>query len=127
MKLKPQTLSQKFSKNSYFYDEPIFDTSMMPTYLLAKSVSSYCKVAIGGDGGDELFGGYPHYNKLLDIHRKTRYIPNFLLKSTSRNNPIHFTHRVEGKKTLSFYGTDLSKGYPNISEFFSFAERKKNL
>jgi len=114
-----------FEELSYFYDEPIFDTSMMPTYLLAKSVSSYCKVAIGGDGGDELFGGYPHYNKLLDIHRKTRYIPNFLLKSTSEIIQFILPIGLRGKKTLSFYGTDLSKGYPNISEFFSFAERKK--
>jgi asparagine synthase (glutamine-hydrolysing) len=34
------------------YDEPIADSSMIPTYLLAKTVSRHCKVVLGGDGGD---------------------------------------------------------------------------
>jgi asparagine synthase (glutamine-hydrolysing) len=47
------------------YDEPIADSSMIPTYLLAKTVSRHCKVVLGGDGGDELFGGYLAYQSLL--------------------------------------------------------------
>ena len=47
------------------YDEPIADSSMIPTYLLAKTVSQHCKVVLGGDGGDELFGGYLAYQTAL--------------------------------------------------------------
>jgi asparagine synthase (glutamine-hydrolysing) len=54
-------------------DEPLGDASIIPTYLLSKFTRSHVKVALGGDGGDELFAGYPtvaahriagYYNRL---------------------------------------------------------------
>lgn len=42
-------------------DEPLSDGSLIPTYLLSKFVRKHVTVAIGGDGGDELFAGYPMY------------------------------------------------------------------
>ena len=57
------------------YDEPIADSSMIPTYLLAKTVSRHCKVVLGGDGGDELFGGYRTYQSALRRDRLQRRLP----------------------------------------------------
>jgi asparagine synthase (glutamine-hydrolysing) len=57
------------------YDEPIADSSMIPTYLLAKTVSRHCKVVLGGDGGDELFGGYLAYQSALRRERMQRGLP----------------------------------------------------
>jgi asparagine synthase (glutamine-hydrolysing) len=57
------------------YDEPIADSSMIPTYLLAKTVSRHCKVVLGGDGGDELFGGYLAYQSALRRERLQRHLP----------------------------------------------------
>jgi asparagine synthase (glutamine-hydrolysing) len=42
-------------------DEPFSDGSLIPTYLLARFVRKHVTVALGGDGGDELFAGYPMY------------------------------------------------------------------
>ena len=42
-------------------DEPLGDHSIVPTYFLCELASKHVKVALGGDGADELFGGYPTY------------------------------------------------------------------
>ena len=42
-------------------DEPLADASILPTYLLSKMTAEKLKVALSGDGGDELFAGYPTY------------------------------------------------------------------
>ena len=48
------------------YDEPFADSSNIPTYLMAEYASRHVKVALSGDGADELFGGYEWYRPLLD-------------------------------------------------------------
>jgi asparagine synthase (glutamine-hydrolysing) len=48
-------------KISHVLDQPFADSSIVPTYLLAKFARDNLIVALGGDGGDEVFGGYDRY------------------------------------------------------------------
>jgi asparagine synthase (glutamine-hydrolysing) len=57
------------------FDEPMADSSMVPTYLVCRLIRRYATVALGGDGGDELFGGYPHHSWTQQQQRLRRFIP----------------------------------------------------
>ena len=111
-----------FDQLPYYYDEPIFDTSIIPTFLLSAAVSKHSKVAIGGDGGDELFGGYPHYNKFLQMDKNVSSAPHFLRTRISNYMQSILPIGMKGKKTLEFFGTDFKKYYPNIAEFYNEPE-----
>lgn len=51
------------------YGEPFADYSMIPSYFLSKFAAKHVKVALGGDGGDEIFAGYRTYNQGLRMQQ----------------------------------------------------------
>jgi asparagine synthase (glutamine-hydrolysing) len=62
------------------FDEPFADSSSLPTYLVAHKTSQHVKVALTGDGGDEVFGGYNKYYMGRLNQRYTGLIPEKIHK-----------------------------------------------
>jgi asparagine synthase (glutamine-hydrolysing) len=57
------------------YDEPLADSSQIPTFLLSELTRQQVIVSLSGDGGDELFCGYDRYFSWKKIWDKFRWIP----------------------------------------------------
>ena len=75
--LEPAAMLDLIPKLPELLDEPLGDASIIPTYLLSEFTRRHVKVALGGDGGDELFAGYP----TLQAHRLAGYyarVPSLL-------------------------------------------------
>ena len=56
-------------------DEPLGDGSLLPTYLLSRFTRQHVTVALGGDGGDELFAGYDPMRALRTAELYARFVP----------------------------------------------------
>ena len=69
---------------SGFVDEPIADSSLIPAFMVSKLTRKHVTVALGGDGGDELFGGYTDYPTSLADQRRFGWLPAPILKAAGR-------------------------------------------
>lgn len=95
-------------------DEPFGDSSLIPTFLLSQFAREHVKVVLGGDGGDELFAGYPtlvahrlieYYERIVPWSMRAYAVPKALdLMPVSFNN-ISFDFRV--RRFLSGRGVPL--------------------
>ncbi|MBD2577767.1 asparagine synthase (glutamine-hydrolyzing) [Oscillatoria sp. FACHB-1406] len=76
--LTPKLVLELVPQLAKVLDEPLGDSSIIPTFLLSQFTRRHVKVALGGDGGDELFGGY----STLQAHRLVEYyemlLPGFV-------------------------------------------------
>lgn len=73
--VRPDEALDAVSLMPHFYDEPFGDSSQLPTYLLARLASASVKVALSGDGGDEVFGGYDRYGRAESLLDRVARLP----------------------------------------------------
>jgi asparagine synthase (glutamine-hydrolysing) len=107
------------------FDEPMADSSMLPTYLVSRLVREHCTVALGGDGGDELFAGYPHYNRLIWLQQNLGGIPQSLRLAVTKAAAALLPIGFKGRTWLQGLGADLHTGLPLIASFFDCGTRQR--
>ncbi len=109
-----------------FFDEPFSDPSQIPTFLLSRFARKKIKVAISGDGADELFGGYPRYKNTSKLWSNLKKLPKFLQRNIElypyflSNSKFKFVKSL-GKKIRkightcieSLYNDELSRWRPD--------------
>jgi asparagine synthase (glutamine-hydrolysing) len=109
------------------YDEPMADSSMAPTYMVCKAIRRHATVALGGDGGDELFGGYPPHQWVQQMQAMRRFLPGLLRRPLrtllQRAMPVGRFGRNFVLGVLS----DVSGSITQINTFFDPAARMRLL
>lgn len=108
------------------FDEPYCDPSIVPSFLLSRLISKKYKVAISGDGGDELLGGYLRTSLTLDTPNKFKelysklypFYPSFLGTGNHflRNKKMiseRYASFFEDKKFMSMLGINEYSDFQN--------------
>lgn len=109
-----------------FIDEPLADSSLIPSYLISRLTRQHVTVVLGGDGGDELFGGYSDYPLALATQRRLGWVPRPLLRGIGHLAGL-LPAGVKGRNRLaSLRGGPLQRQIWG-SPYFDIALRKRIL
>lgn len=106
------------------FDEPLGDSSIVPTYLIARLIRKHATVALGGDGGDELFAGYNYYGWLQMQKRLQPLIPDKVgagLANLASGLPVGFS----GRNYLTSWMGDSSRCITSVKMYLDDRSRRK--
>jgi asparagine synthase (glutamine-hydrolysing) len=111
--VSPKKAMEVIPKISTIYDEPFSDSSQIPTFLVSELTKQHVKVAISGDGGDELFCGYNRYAMNEKFSAIFRFMP-FILRKTLASS-IHSISPNSLNK--------ISKFMPFLNQIVNFGDK----
>lgn len=109
------------------YDEPIADSSIVPTYLVSQLIRRHATVALGGDGGDELFGGYPHYSWVQWQSRLRQLVPAFVRRGAASAAGALVPVGVRGRNYVIGATEDAGHGIAHVNVYFDRWTRRRLL
>jgi len=114
---------ESFDRLGEFYDEPIADNSILPTFLLSRLTRQRVTVALTGDGGDENFAGYDRYNivAFTDYYRRLpaaarKAVVSPLASLAYRITPSTLTERV--RRFSKTFDESFHRKYQHYNCFF---------
>ncbi len=90
------------------FDEPFADDSAIPTYFVSALARQHVKVALSGDGGDELFAGYTHYPQVRRLAALYR-LPYKLRRAASRAGAAVVPRSARGGRFVRDLGTSCDR------------------
>ena len=100
---------------------------MVPTYLVSQLIRREATVALGGDGGDELFAGYPHYSWLQAHRQIRRYLPSPLRRVGLRLSERLMPFGMRGRNYLQGLLHDAPLDLVQFNLYFDAATRRRLL
>ncbi len=107
--------------------EPSTDPAIIPGYLIYKAASRHCKVVMGGDGGDEIFGGYDRYEIWMNLKKKYANLPSSVRSLISNTAEIMLPIGFKGRHYLMQMDTDFESSIPLKDNLFTVEERRNLL
>lgn len=125
--IKDSPFSTLASTISQHLDEPIADSSLFPTFILSELVSRNSTVALGGDGGDELFGGYSHYRDHLQWRKAAKLLSLLHAQGSIASFADTLPFGIKGKNLLQTIASYDANSLPLHPNYFDLKSRIKLL
>ena len=114
LRINPRGAMGELDQFNAAFPEPLSDSSTLALYLLAKRAREHITVAVGGDGGDELLGGYTRYSLLARIHPWLAGKRGLLTRPVAAALRTAWPERVRGRGIIDALHPDPRQAYGQI-------------